>query len=511
MTYKDQHSVARLRRVAWRQWGYDSLPGALAWLALAGCLLGAVVAPYPLLAVGSLLVFYSLIRFLIAALANLRGLKRVHQAGQTDWQAAYRQHAPADAVAWEAVHHLVIVPNYAESADVLSRSLRQLAACDGAGQMTVVLAMEAREREAQHKAALLQAEFDACFANLLVTFHPDGLPGERRCKSANQNWAVRQARRFLLEQAQHDLDHVVVTTMDADTLWHPQYFAALTYAFAIHPERYDRFWQAPIRYHANVYDVNPVLRLVNAYATAFELAFLSADWWTSLPMSSYSLSLRLLAAHEYWDPDVIADEWHMFIKAYCGSGGGVQVEPIFLPFLAAAPVGETFLAACKNRYQQSLRHAWGSKEFGYALAASTQDDVPVKRRVRLLSRIGHDVLLPGAGWIIITVGTQLPLLLHTDLRHAFLTDPLSFFPFLLLHGTFAVFLILAILLWLMDLRLRPPRPQPAQTGGREWVLVAVGFVVMPLLTLVFVALPLLHAQTRLLLGSDLDFDVTRKR
>ena len=96
--------------------------------------------------------------------------------------------------------------------------------------------------------------------------------------------------------------------------------------FALHEARHLRFWQAPIRYHGNIWEINPLLRIVNAYATAFELAYLASPWWLAMPMSSYALSLRLLHSSGYWDGDVIADEWHMFIKAYFARGGTVQVE-----------------------------------------------------------------------------------------------------------------------------------------------------------------------------------------
>ena len=45
-----------------------------------------------------------------------------------------------------------------------------------------------------------------------------------------------------------------------------------------------------------------------------------------MPMSSYSLSLRLLEMSGYWDADVIADEWHMFVKAFFARNGEVKVE-----------------------------------------------------------------------------------------------------------------------------------------------------------------------------------------
>ena len=34
-------------------------------------------------------------------------------------------------------------------------------------------------------------------------------------------------------------------------------------------DRHRTFWQAPIRYHGNIWQVNPLMRIINTYATAF--------------------------------------------------------------------------------------------------------------------------------------------------------------------------------------------------------------------------------------------------
>jgi hypothetical protein len=297
--------------------------------------------------------------------------------------------------------------------------------------------------------------------------------------------------------------------MDADTRWHKDYFCALTYLFATNPNRHLRFWQSPIRYHGNIWEINPLLRLVNTYSTAFELAYLAAPWWLPMPISSYSMSFRLLDASGYWDTDVMAEDWHMFIKAFFARNGEVEIEPVFLPFLAHATTGETLWEEIKNRYQQTLRHAWGSKEVGYIIAKMLEH--PEMRFVpnfKLLLRVAHDILLAGAGWVIITIGSQLPLLLHSQIRpptiEATLNDP----TFMLLALSAVMVVILGIVFWIQDVIVRPPRPYKMR--WQERVLTLVSFPLLPILTLIFVALPVLQAQTRLLVGVPLQYRVARK-
>ncbi|MCA9913476.1 MAG: hypothetical protein KC496_09000, partial [Anaerolineae bacterium] len=72
------------------------------------------------------------------------------------------------------------------------------------------------------------------------------------------------------------IGHICVTTMDADTRWHPKHFLVLGILFALDEDRYYRFWQGSMRYHGQIWEINPLLRIVNAYATAIELSYLAA-------------------------------------------------------------------------------------------------------------------------------------------------------------------------------------------------------------------------------------------
>ena len=503
----------------------DGIPGFFAWMTLLFCIASAVAFPRVLLAIAAMVGLYSSVRFALAAYANVRGLGLIKQAEQQDWPQYYTENKTAQSLPLEDVWHIVLVPNYKEPLSLLRRTLDALAGAYRAKErMVIVLAMEAAEADCARKAELLQEEYADKFALLDYTVHPRGLPGEMQCKSANISWAIRTIHRRLQQRPGFEMDNVCVTTMDADTRWHDQYFEALSVKFALNPQRHVTFWQAPIRYHGKIWEINPLLRIVNAYATAIELAYLAAPWWRALPMSSYSLSLRLLHESGYWDRDVIADEWHMFIKAYFSQDGDVQLEQIMLPFIADASVGETLLDELRERYQQTLRHAWGSKEVGYMVAKMIDHpEMNFWSSLRWLIRIAHDILLAGAGWIILTAGSQLPVLLHPELApldigrllqspqeeaiRALATvanDPV----WLSIIFAGGLVVLLGAAFWLLDVLVRPPRTKPRTLPELLWTLLS--FPLLPVLTLFVVALPTIQAQTRLLLGIPLQFRVTKK-
>ncbi len=503
----------------------DGIPGFLAWLALLFSIASAIAFPQTVLLIAAIIGFYSAIRFFIAGCAAIYGLWQIRQAARRDWRAYYEQHRTNSALRWEDVYHVVIIPNYKEPIAVLRRTLDNLAAqCEAQRRMTVVLAMEAGETNCAEKAEQLQKEYRHRFSCFHYTVHPRGLPGEMQCKSANEAWAGRWIKRHLVDERGFNLDHILVTTQDADTRWHPKHFEALTALFALHPQRHQRFWQAPIRYHGNIWEINPLLRIVNAYATALELAYLANPYWKPMPMSSYSLSLRLLDACGYWDVDVIADEWHMYIKSFYTLGGQVELERVMLPFMADATIGKGVLGELWERYQQTLRHAWGSKEIGYVIAKMIDHpEVSFWRSLRLLIRISHDILLAGAGWVILTVGSQLPVLLHPEITPfnagSLLQDPAQNIPiaaqniansptWLMIFTAGALVVVLGVVFWLIDVAVRPPRTRPLTLPEVCWTLISLPM--LPILTLFVVAIPTIQAQTRLLLGIPLQFRVSRK-
>ncbi len=486
----------------------DAIPGALAWISLGIVVLGAIYAPMTMLLGATLLALYSSSRFLLAAFANLLGLRYIRAWRRKDWQKEYRRLRTETSLPLEAVHHIVIIPNYKEELSVLRRTLDRLAEQPNAlDAVTIVLAMEAGDPDAVEKGHILKSEYEQLFAHFFVPIHPKGIQNEIQCKSANQAWAARWAKRRLVDEMGFNIHHIVVTTMDADTLFDPHYLEALGVLFATDDRRYSAFWQAPIRYHANVWDINPFMRVLHGYSSAFELAYLAAPWWRALPMSSYSLSLKLLDNAGYWDADVIADEWHMYIKAHFKREGDLVLRPVFLPFLASATTGTSVWNSVVQRYRQTLRHAWGAKEIGFTISQMREHPyVRFWQGFTLLFRVAHDNLLAGAGWIIITLGTQLPALFHPSL----IFQNSNAAPFILLQLSFSIVILMTLIFWIIDIKIRPPRPdyyQPTRTERGQSLL---SVPALPTLTLICVALPVLQAQTQLMLGIPLQFRVTKK-
>ncbi len=449
-------------------------------MALILVIAGSVFAPEAVLGAAAAVGVYAAARSGMVALAARRGRREIRHWESIDWRAEYVKRVNKDALPWESVHHAVIVCAYNEPEAILRGTLEHLAGANGAGErITVVLAMEGAEPGAAAKGERLRSAFAGRFAGMFVTVHPAGLPGEVVGKTSNEAWAARWLKRKLVDEGGRDIRTITVTSADADSRPHPRYFDALTCLFATDPGRHHAIWQAPIRYEHRAGMRFGLLRAFHAAAESVQLGHLMLG--TALPLSTYSASLALLDRIDYWDADVIAEDWHIFIKAFFRTGGRAHVRRVMVPCSVRAAGGGSLREVAANRYTQTLRHAWGSRLFGDVL-----------RRMRGVSgawlafRTGEDALMAGAGWIVAAFGGQLSIILHPGI----VLPPALILSMAALAVTGAACIL------------------PGARSKREALEMLISALLLPPLSPIFLALPVLHAQTMLLLGQPLIYKVT---
>src|SRR5215207_9782667 len=145
----------------------EILPTGAVWLIITAPVWGAILAPA---ALGFFLIVFSV--YWLWKSANFSagvaiGFWRLNRAQQRDWAAA-AEALPGHA----ATHHLVLVPTYGESDEILSDTLHCLSQQDFPRErVSVVLAFEQRDPQAPERADRLVARFGSLFEHLLVTFH----------------------------------------------------------------------------------------------------------------------------------------------------------------------------------------------------------------------------------------------------------------------------------------------------------------------------------------------------
>jgi len=512
----------RVRVTPWSRIGMrllDVLPFALAFGLISFLVWGAIWLPIPLVA--TLLVFdvYWAWRSINTGIHTIRGYRAIREASKIDWRHKYEAETfmpggrKASVLAWDGIHHLIIIPTYKESIDKLSATIGKLAESEVAREkLLVVVAMEEADGEAPARFEELSRRYGQRFLAMIGTRHPRGIPGEVPGKSSNEAWAARRAKQLFCDEMGYDIDMMTVTSCDADTLFHPRYFSALTYYFATNERRYRTFWQGPIFYYNNVWDVPAPLRIQNSLGGINHLAKLMRKYVVLFPQSTYSLSLRMCHDVGYWDADVVPEDWHMFLKCFFELGGEPDVQPILLPVGNDGVRAHSYMRTFWEHYQQARRHAWGCSDIPYALRQfARHPEIPFLKRLRRTWSLTENHVLWSAQWFLITgvaanmsaaswggfVGLQ-PFQQH-NIPDWFL--PLS------RHILMPCMIPLLVMIGL-DMMMRPARPPhwkvwlyPMQFA--QWLLMAP-------ITLFFTAMPALDAQIRLALGFRLDYKVTEK-
>jgi Glycosyl transferase family group 2 len=477
-------------------------PTASVWLIITAPVWGAILVPA---ALGFFLVLFSIYwlwKSAMFAVGVLVGFWRMHRAQQRDWRAATRDLPGAD-----DLHHLVILPTYGESDEILADTLHCLSQQDvPLSRVSVVMAFEERDSLAPARAQRLSARFASLFEHFLVTVHPD-LEGEVKGKSSNLTWAARRLAAELVDSGQPgclDPDKLIVTVCDADSRLHRSYLAALEHDILVHPEGRFHIFQPAILFYANHWRLIAPLRALNSIYSLWELARL-VPTHRLVTQSTYSLSWYAAREVGFWDVDVIPEDSHMCFKVLFHFGRKVKVRPIFLPVYADAAEGPTLRRTFGNQYHQILRWAWGVSDIPYvAMGAVRARNLPWYLRIMRVVWYVEEHLMWPSHWFLLTLGGVVPAAINPAYAHS----ALGIWQASLVSAVMGMCLPCLILVIFLDWRLRPEHPE-----GEDLIDVIIGwasFGLLPVFGLALCALPALDAHTRLLFGRRLEYRVTEK-
>lgn len=486
----------------------EMLPGGVTWLFILFPLWGAFVIPkiVAYFTIGFLV--YWLYRSCQAAILGIKGYLKIRQSEKANWHQKYLQNKRKESLSWKEINHIVIIPNYNESVKTLSSTLEALACQKGIDkkQLIIVLAMEERAADSHERAKKLIKKFEGKFGRLLAIFHPDGIAGEIKGKASNEAWAAKQIKKLLVDEGGYDINKLTVTSCDADAHFHPKYFSALNYHFALDKNRYFRFWQSPICWYNNFWRVPAFIRITGTLSNVGYLSNIQEPDGLFFNYSTYSTSLALLDEIGYWDTNIIPEDWHIFLQAFFHKNGKTEVEPIFLPTSIDAPEGKSYFSALKNRYEQCKRHAWGATDIPYAIKeAAKHPEIPFLTRFFRVYKVVESHLIWSTNWFILTLGAWLPALVNPFFRQTALSYNLPKVAQFILN----ICLVFLIIMIVVDRAIRPKIPK---LETRRWfgILEIFQWVLMPVASLFMAVLPAIESQTRLMFGKRLEYRVTEK-
>tara|TARA_Y100000310_G_scaffold340846_2_gene438018 strand:+ start:24 stop:1358 length:1335 start_codon:yes stop_codon:yes gene_type:complete len=414
---------------------------------------------------------------------------------------------------YQDYYHLVFLPTYKEPYDIVKKPFAAIVNSNyELDKFIVVLAGEERDQENfQMIAEQIKQEFGNKFFKFMTTVHPKDIEGELPGKGSNTNYAAREAKK-LIDELGFDYSKVIVSNFDIDTSVHQQYFAYLTYKYLTHPNPTHASYQPIAIYNNNVWESNPIVRVVASSTTFWLFTDLSRPE-RLFTFSSHSMSFKTLVEVGFWDKTIVTEDSRIFLQGLVHYQGDYETVPMYIPvYMNTVDIGK-FWRSLGNQYKQMRRWAWGVEHFPWMVRQfwfknGRGRKIPFRRKISYFWNQTEGVYSWATAPIIILVGGYLPLWLATEIeRETALFQNAPHVLALLMRGAMVGFITIAILYALM----LPPRPKGYAV--KHYVVMFLQWIMVPITMILFGSIPAVDAQTRLMLGGKhrLGFWVTEKR
>ncbi|PIV90639.1 hypothetical protein COW46_02360 [Candidatus Gracilibacteria bacterium CG17_big_fil_post_rev_8_21_14_2_50_48_13] len=508
----------------------EKAPGLLTWSIL---LLPLVLAPHFPAVVAVLLMLYSLF-WLFQSVTYSYQLLRSYRLYKTLEENASKGNAEAAVelltrrysglshrdknlpLASEEVIHMVLIPTYKEPYVILDATLSSLLTTHtDPKRLAVVLACEERDFDnAKVLSEKLAKKYAKAFRSFAVTFHPKDTPGEMVGKGANITYSMREVTKHMQEEGllatPEETERYLVTTIDADHLVHPAYFQILELAYVKSPNRQQHSYQPLPFLYNNIWQV-PIFNRVVAISSMFWHLIESGRPDRLRNFSSHAQPLSALMAMQFWSTTTIVEDGHQFWRSYMHFRGEYKVIPLFIPIYQDAVQHTTYSSTLVAQYKQLRRWAYGAEDIAYVLVEwwKKRHELPLRRTLYLFFNLVEGHVMWATAPVVLSLNSFTFRLFSPE----FTTSAMFFNLSMILSNFFAISLIgIVISVW-MSFVLLPPVPEtegPFYKRMYLWLSLAFQWFLLPITTLFFSSVPALEAQTRLMFGNKLHFDVTLK-
>jgi hypothetical protein len=336
--------------------------------------------------------------------------------------------------------------------------------------------------------------------------HPDGIAGEVRGKGGNITFAGRAVAAQLAEQG-FDPEHVIVTTFDSDHRAGRQYFSYLSYEYAKNPNRIHKSYQPIPMFYNNIWDAPAPMRVI-ATNNSFWVLIEAMRPHRVRNFAAHAQSLRALLDTDFWSVTTIVEDGHQYWRSWFTFDGDHEVVPLYVPVYQDAVLAETYRKTFVAQYKQVRRWAYGVSDFPYVVRHSIRN-----HRISLLNKVVHIFrLFEGHfSWataaLTIAYVAWLPLFLNEKFSHGPNSELAHQLPVIAsrVQNVALIALIITIAISMISLPKRPER-----YGPRRSLAMVVQWVLLPVVGIAFGSLCAIDAQTRLMFGRYLEFQVTAK-
>ena len=413
---------------------------------------------------------------------------------------------------WDQYKHIIFLPTAGEPFDVVDTTFTNLLQANYDPQkMIIVLAGEDRlKKQFKPIADQIVEKYQDKFHKIIVTIHTIKQGEEIPGKGSNLYHAGHVVKKYV-DDNNFDYKKLIVSTFDIDTLSHPDYFAYLTHQFISHPNPYRASFQPMAFYHNNVWQSDVITRVV-ANSTTFWLLTDLARPERLFTFSSHSMSWQALVDIGFWQNNIVTEDSRIFLQCLIHYDGDYKVQPMHIPVSMNTVYMGKFWRSIWNQYKQMRRWAYGVEHFPYMVWRFNRNKkIPFGKKLVYIWNQTEGVYSWATAPIIIFIMGRLPLYIAEKQG---LTSVLTQNTPLLLENLMRFGMIGIFMIAIMSLVILPPMPKSLKnkplTKLFKYSLMALQWIIFPVTMILMGSIPAVDAQTRLMLGKYMGFNITEK-
>lgn len=482
----------------------EILPGALTWLALTSPIWLSFTLPFALAYLILIADIYWLFNAVKISVLIYFGYKKMVYAKKQDWFERLQEEFPKE---WGNYYHFLVLPTYKESLEILQPAFDAIINSNYPTKK-IFIGVGLEERDDPEKIAQVKAYWEKNahkIGGAFVTIHPFGLPGELAGPATNRNFAINNAASQFSKMGVNP-NQVLVTTLDADFVIHPQFLAGALHKYLSTPAdvRNKRSFTGAFLYNNNYWQAPAPMRLISAGTAYWQLSeMVGSDKYINF--SSLSMNLKSLLDVGLWIPNKVNDDSGFYWKAYYHFKGDYKVIPHFLPISADAVLDVSLAKTFQNQYLQLKRWAYGVEHIPFIVTQYFKaKDLDFWDKTDKLSFIMWSYFKWGTLALFIAFGGLLIPVLNPQYSESVVAINMPIISSWILTAAYIGLLSTII----VHEKTAPPRPRSWGIFHRIWSYLQ--WTLMPLILVTIATIPAIDAQTRLMLGKYMGFRVTNK-
>ena len=479
----------------------EIIPGLLVWTTLIGMVVLSFAKPLWMIIFIIIFDFVWLVRIVYLLLFLFISFYRYKRSIKINWLEKCKT-IPE----WENIYHVVFLPTYKEDFEIVEGTFESLINSEyPTDKMIVVFAAEERDEEnAAEIAGKVKEKYSHYFKKLIVTFHPDNVPGEVKGKGANIHFAGKKVKEYVDSE---DLlyQNVIVSSFDIDTCVHKQYFSYLTYHYLNHPNPTHASFQPIPLFNNNIWD-SPALMRIASFGTTFWLMTEQLRPERLFTFSSHSMSFKALVDVGFWQNDIVTEDSRIFLQCFLHYNGDYQTYPMYIPVSMDTVMGKNWWNSLVNLYKQQRRWAFGVEHFPYMIWHFRKNKkIPLGKKIRYILNLTEGFYSWATAPILIFVLGRLPLMMASpEVSSLVVVQNAPYILQWLMTAAMVGLLVSAVLSFM----LLPPPPKRTHKG--KYIVMVLQWLLFPISMILFGSIPAIDAQTRMMTGKYLGFHVTEK-